>query len=176
MPTRPRALAFNVSIDAAALLDGIDKELADLENLRSLQGQLINTATGTHANNKDIALFTFLDRGTRAHIIEPSSAGYLADRNKDFIIRSAVEHPGTPPFDISARALTYFQQKLEQKVAGPSTRSLARRTGQAIDFSLVKQIFVEALQQTRDFAASITPNNWFSVKRSYEARVNGRRV
>ena len=175
----PLVLRVEVNIDAIAR--EIDKVIADITGSGDLEGQLLNTAVvGTRKN--PISLFALLDNGTHAHNIPLGKGGYLANPDaegkgdKGFIVRSSVNHPGTPPHDISARATTYFESALQRKLVGSSTRALINRTSSILDFTLVRATFVEALEQTKRYAETITPANWTRVKTSYETRLNKRKI
>jgi len=166
----PRALSFRVEIDVRSIAAEINKELVNLRENTRLEGQLLNDATSHDGK----PLFTFLDRGTKRHVIDPGPSGYLADKDDNFIVRGPVTHPGIAPHDITSRTFNYFESVYSRAIIGASTRALSRRTGTAIDYDAVRAAFTNSLLSAKHYAESITPNNWQSVKSSYKLKVNGR--
>ena len=170
-----RSVIVRVEMDAQSIAREIDKELANIARNTNFSGVLFNTASVSR-KGKEVPLFPLLDRGTRPHEISPGDKGVLANEQDDFIVSKPVQHPGTPPYDISARAVAYLEAALARNVAGTSTRALANRRGETIDFQLIRQTFINVLNQTVDFAAKITPASWKKVKASYSVRLNNRQI
>jgi hypothetical protein len=166
----PRALVIAPRFDVRGMAADLERELLNATLTAQIEAQIRNVAT-VQDDKGVYLLYDFLDKGTQPHWIGEADE-LLANRRNDFgPVWGPVFHPGTRPFDITARTGSYIQNYFERMVAeGVDTRST-----DTIQWREIRLLIVDGLLAAMDFARNITPDNWSSVKASYQLYLNGRR-
>lgn len=171
MPTIPRALVISPVLDGKAFAAVLDKVLTGFTSSQ-ISAQLTNTATVVRAARSWL-LFPFLDRGTKPHYIGDGSEK-LANLVKGFgPVWGPVFHPGTRPYDITARVATYLQARLQQQVSFPLLHFAGISSSSTdLPWDKLSNVLVAVLTDSLNFARTITPDNWAYVKASYKLVIN----
>jgi hypothetical protein len=172
MPYTPRALVVVPEIDVKSLLGDIDLVIDNISKA-IVDANIRNTAI-TVREGKRWLLFPFLDKGTKPHWIdtkEDDVAELLGSVEHDFgPVHGPIHHPGTRPYDISARVATYLEQTMEGLF-----NNIDSTDTNVVTSNKFNEIIRLAMSQALDFAVRITPDNWVSVKNSYQVYIKGRR-
>ncbi len=175
MPYMPRALVLTPVLDVKSMIAALDKILVGFSGV-SLSAQIRNTATVTRESRLWL-LFPFLDKGTKPHWIGEAD-DLLGSKGREFgPVWGPVLHPGTRPYDISARVAAQLQSLLESRVRFPVLHFAGIKSkSPEVPWENLRRVMVDILLSTVKFAERITPDNWRQVKQSYELWISGRRV
>ena len=174
MPQIPRALVIAPVIDGKAMIAALDAVVSGFSGRGVIKAQITNSAT-TESGGQTWSLFAFLDEGTKPHYIDDDGEVMGNILTNFGPVWGPLFHPGTRPYDITARVSSYFEAKLAQlvDVIVPDTgTSISNR----VPWESFRNVTLLALRSALDFAVTITPDNWHRVKASYKLTVNGRSV
>lgn len=173
MPRIPRALVISPVLDGKAMAEALDKTLQGFQTAK-LSAQVINTATVTR-DSKTWSLFTFLDTGTKPHYIGEADT-VLANQQADFgPVWGPVFHPGTRPYDITARVDLYMQAAIRTRVAFPTLNFAGISSkDDNLPWNKLRTVLVGILKSTVAYAVEITPDTWQAVKAGYRLSINGK--
>ena len=174
MARHPRALVISPVIDGKSLLATVEKVFSGFTEA-TLKAQVRNTAYITRGS-KVWLLFPFLDKGTSPHYIGEGDE-LLANKQKSFgPVWGPVFHPGSRPYDITARVEAYFQSQVKNLLQSKTVLSIGSITSEDVPVRLFRRNILWALKLSVEFARTITPDSWRYVKDSYELYLNGRKV
>lgn len=160
---------FIYNVDAKKAIADLDRVLVSIRRSPRINLEVGNSAVLTRDNGPEISLYKLLDEGTAPHQIGDRNS-ILANKEKAFgPVHGPVQHPGTPSHDISARATTYAEALLNNKLTG-----LAASSKDFIKLVDLEKLFAGIGIDIVKFAQEITPDIWTHVKKSFGASLRGR--